>query len=57
MKLESLFRITRYADTYMSASEFWKMFDRRAYDRCRREYGAEGVFLNVHDKVKRSARY
>jgi hypothetical protein len=29
------------------------MFDRSLYDRVRARYGAEGVFMDVFDKVKR----
>lgn len=42
-----------YAVTEQTRDEFWRMFDRTLYERARAEYGAEGAFMDVFDKVKR----
>lgn len=46
-----------YADTYMTRDEFWSMFDRTLYNAMRMKYEAEGVFVDVYDKVCRQNRY
>ncbi|CAI4224200.1 unnamed protein product [Auanema sp. JU1783] len=46
-----------YADTYMSRSEFWQMFDNSLYDWLRLKFNCAEAFPNVYDKVCKSARY
>jgi delta24-sterol reductase len=41
-----------YADTFMTREEFREMFDLTLYDKVRREYGAEGTFPDLYDKIK-----
>jgi delta24-sterol reductase len=41
-----------YADTFMTRSEFEKMFDLSLYRRVRSKYGAEGAFVDLYDKIK-----
>ena len=41
-----------YAVTQLSKDEFWRMFDCELYDRIRREYEAEGVLMDVYEKVR-----
>ncbi len=43
-----------YAVTEQTRDELWQMFDPTLYERVRREYGAEGVFMDVFDKVGRA---
>lgn len=42
-----------YAITEMTREEYRDMFDCTLYDRARKKYGAEGVFMDAYDKVKR----
>jgi Delta24-sterol reductase len=48
---------TLYADTYMSREEFWRMFSGDLYHKLRKQYKAEGVFMDVYDKVCRQVTY
>eukprot|EP00007_Cunea_sp_BSH-02190019_P006986 CAMPEP_0174235998 /NCGR_PEP_ID=MMETSP0417-20130205/5268_1 /TAXON_ID=242541 /ORGANISM="Mayorella sp, Strain BSH-02190019" /LENGTH=524 /DNA_ID=CAMNT_0015314585 /DNA_START=228 /DNA_END=1802 /DNA_ORIENTATION=- len=48
---------TLYADTYMSREEFWRMFSGDLYHKLRKQYNAEGVFMDVYDKVCRQVAY
>jgi hypothetical protein len=41
-----------YAVTQLTAGEFRAMFDCTLYDRVRRDYGAENVFMDVYEKVR-----
>lgn len=43
-----------YAVTEQSREEFWQMFDPALYRQIRRTYGADGAFLDVYDRVKRT---
>ncbi|TMS33160.1 hypothetical protein L596_000930 [Steinernema carpocapsae] len=45
-----------YADTYMTRSEFFEMFDSTLYDWLRVKYGCKDAFPDVYDKVCRAAR-
>lgn len=40
-----------YADSYMTRSEFSKMFDRRLYDDLRTQLGADKAFPDIYDKI------
>lgn len=42
---------TLYAVTGMSENDFWKMFDKQLYQKCRQRYGAIGNFMDVYYKV------
>eukprot|EP00088_Acartia_fossae_P056690 TRINITY_DN66049_c0_g1_i1.p1 TRINITY_DN66049_c0_g1~~TRINITY_DN66049_c0_g1_i1.p1 ORF type:complete len:308 (+),score=8.16 TRINITY_DN66049_c0_g1_i1:83-925(+) len=42
-----------YAVTEMQRDEFWAMFDKTLYDKCRKKFKAEGVFMDVYDKLKK----
>jgi delta24-sterol reductase len=44
-----------YATTCLSREEYRTMFDCTLYDRVRRAYGAEGVFMDAYAKVRRAA--
>uniref|UniRef100_A0A1I7WBK8 Autophagy-related protein 9 n=1 Tax=Heterorhabditis bacteriophora TaxID=37862 RepID=A0A1I7WBK8_HETBA len=46
-----------YADTYMSRSEFWQMFDSSLYEWLRVKYNCKEAFPDVYDKVCKAARY
>lgn len=41
-----------YADIFMTREEFKEMFDLTLYEAVRRQYGAEGAFPHLYDKVK-----
>lgn len=43
-----------YAVTEQTREELWQMFDRTLHDRVRADYGGEGAFMDVFDKVGRS---
>ena len=43
-----------YAVTELSRAEYRQMFDCTLYDKVRKKYYAEGVFMDTYDKVKRS---
>lgn len=45
-----------YAVTEQTREEFWRMFDKALYESVRKKYGAEGAFMDVFDKVKKSGR-
>ena len=45
-----------YAVTEMTREDYRKMFDCTLYDRVRANYGAEGVFMDAYDKVRRPDR-
>uniref|UniRef100_A0A1I8A8N4 Delta(24)-sterol reductase n=1 Tax=Steinernema glaseri TaxID=37863 RepID=A0A1I8A8N4_9BILA len=45
-----------YADTYMTRSEFYEMFDSTLYDWLRVKYGCKDAFPDVYEKVCRAAR-
>lgn len=45
-----------YAITEMTRDEYREMFDCTLYDRVREKYGAQGVFMDAYDKVRRPAR-
>lgn len=42
---------TLYAVTELSEADFWKMFDKTLYEKCRTRYGAVGNFMDVYYKV------
>lgn len=42
---------TLYAVTELSEVDFWKMFDRTLYEKCRKRYKAVGNFMGVYYKV------
>lgn len=42
---------TLYAVTEMTEGDFWKMFDKTLYQKCREQYGAIGNFMDVYYKV------
>lgn len=42
---------TLYAVTELSEGDFWKMFDKTLYDKCRTRYKAVGNFMDVYYKV------
>ncbi len=35
----------------MSETDFWRMFDKTLYEKCRARYGAVGNFMDVYYKV------
>lgn len=41
-----------YADTFMTRAEFARMFDLRLYKKVRADYGADGAFPDLYDKIK-----
>lgn len=60
-KLEKFVRDSKgaqllYADTYMTAAEFWEMFDSSLYDWLRITYNCLDAFPDVYQKVCREAR-
>lgn len=42
---------TLYAITELNEQDFWKMFDKTLYQKCREKYNAEGSFMDVYYKV------
>lgn len=44
---------TLYAYTELTESDFWKMFDKTLYDKCRSKYNASNHFMDVYYKVGR----
>lgn len=44
---------TLYAYTELSESDFWKMFDKSLYEKCRNKYDAKRHFMDVYYKVGR----
>lgn len=42
---------TLYAITELSEPDFWKMFDKTLYSKCREKYGAVGAFMDVYYKI------
>lgn len=42
---------TLYAYTELSEQDFWKMFDKTLYEKCRKKYKAVGRFMDVYYKV------
>lgn len=42
-----------YAVTEMTREEYTTMFNMENYHACRKKYGAEGVFMDVYDKVRK----
>jgi delta24-sterol reductase len=61
-KIESYVRSVQgvqmlYADTYMTPSEFWEMFDSSLYEWLRTKYGCKEAFPTIYDKVCKAARY
>ena len=42
---------TLYAVTELNETDFWKMFDKTLYEKCRKRYGAVGNFMDVYYKV------
>jgi hypothetical protein len=36
---------------YYEEKKFWQYFDKKSYDILREKYHAEGVFLNIYDKI------
>lgn len=42
---------TLYADTELNEEDFWKMFDKTLYEKCRVKYNAIGSFMDVYYKV------
>lgn len=48
---------TLYAITELNETDFWKMFDKELYQKCRHKYDSEGTFMDVYYKVgKRNQR-
>lgn len=47
---------TLYAITELSKEDFWKMFDKSLYEKCREKYKAEGSFMDVYYKVGKKNR-
>jgi delta24-sterol reductase len=45
-----------YATTEMTRSEWETMFHQENYRNCRKKYGAEGVFIDAYDKVKKPTK-
>ena len=41
-----------YADTFMTREEFAQMFDLTLYEKARKDYGADGAFPHLYDKIK-----
>lgn len=44
---------TLYAMTELNEDDFWKMFDKTLYEKCRNKYNAIGHFMDVYYKVGR----
>lgn len=44
---------TLYAYTELNESDFWKMFDKTLYEKCRDKYNAKKHFMDVYYKVGR----
>lgn len=42
---------TLYAITELNETDFWKMFDKTLYEKCRKKYGAIGSFMDVYYKI------
>jgi len=40
-----------YANSYYSPAEFWKIYDKNAYDTLREEYHAKNHFLDITEKI------
>ncbi len=40
-----------YSQSYYSKDEFWQLYDHPAYQALRQRYHAEGVFMDIFDKV------
>lgn len=47
---------TLYAYTELSEDDFWRMFDKTLYERCRDKYDAKRHFMDVYYKVGRKNR-
>ena len=47
---------TQYAVTELNEKDFWRMFDRELYDKCRRKYEAVGNFMSVYYKSKKGKK-
>jgi hypothetical protein len=45
-----------YAETFLSRTEFEKMFDLKLYEEVREKYSCKDAFPHVYDKVSRVAR-
>lgn len=46
-----------YADSFYSENEFWKLYDKKWYQRMRKKYKAEAVFPNIWEKIYTKKRY
>ncbi len=40
-----------YAQSYYTTPQFWTLFNKEAYDTCRRTYGGQGVFPDITTKL------
>ncbi|GKD08213.1 delta(24)-sterol reductase [Tanacetum coccineum] len=47
---------TQYAVSEVSEKDFWKMFDGKLYEKCRRKYKAGGNFMTVYYKSKKGKK-
>eukprot|EP00245_Coleochaete_scutata_P004582 TRINITY_DN17301_c0_g1_i1.p1 TRINITY_DN17301_c0_g1~~TRINITY_DN17301_c0_g1_i1.p1 ORF type:complete len:580 (-),score=128.42 TRINITY_DN17301_c0_g1_i1:523-2220(-) len=45
-----------YAVTELNESDFWRMFDRSLYEKCRAKYSAIGTFMSVYYKSKKGKK-
>eukprot|EP00897_Mesotaenium_endlicherianum_P009031 jgi/Mesen1/8156/ME000438S07260 len=46
----------QYAVSELSERDFWRMFDRELYFKCREKYGAVGTFMSVYYKSKKGKK-
>nr|GEU43012.1 delta(24)-sterol reductase [Tanacetum cinerariifolium] len=47
---------TQYAVSELSEKDFWKMFDGKLYEKCRRKYKAVGNFMTVYYKSEKGKK-
>ncbi|XP_020260368.1 delta(24)-sterol reductase-like [Asparagus officinalis] len=45
-----------YAVSELAEKNFWRMFDGRLYEHCRKKYGAVGTFMSVYYKSKKGKK-
>ena len=45
-----------YAVSELSEKNFWRMFDGRLYEHCRKKYRAVGTFMDVYYKSKKGKK-
>ncbi|GKC12383.1 delta(24)-sterol reductase [Tanacetum coccineum] len=46
----------QYAVYELNEKNFWRMFDARLYEECRKKYGAVGTFMSVYYKCKKGSK-